>query len=359
LRIRLVKTRYFRLALVAALLLITQAVPDIPATALARGRPPRLPSGGVRPRVGCGGGARVVPRLPSGGSKPVAKLPRVPEIAPKPIPKMPNEPHAPLPSRIGGQRDALNARAAVRDWVPLVVAARARPGELPAVGRHLDALEVNADGLKALAHLRDLVHGPWPQDVRAEDVVAGLTAFENASPQEAPALRRYLALRAEMEGQPGVARQLLRPGEVLNTPSVLRDLKLLEEVSATPPPTSPLVDSPLPEPEPLGLKPPVREALSKGLPKLVEDLPAAELRARRGALRAIEASAGTRWNHVAIALHNLKGVTTDSAPDDREAEVERQLGRPLTPEERLLVRRLLRTKTAAEVVAVLRRMGPK
>jgi hypothetical protein len=350
------RTRYLSLAIAGAVILVTQAIPDVPATALARGRPPRLPSGGVRPRVGCAGGARVAPKLPSGGAKPIAKLPRVPEIAPKPIPKPPIEPHPSLPARINGQRGALNAR----DWGSFVVAARARPGELPAVvGRHLDALEVKAGGLKALAHLRDLVHGPWSHDVRAEDIVAGIRAFENVSPEEAPALRRYLALRAEMEGQPGVARQLLSD-EALNAKSVLRDLKVLEDVSATPPPASPLAELPLPEPEPLSLKAPVREAITKGLPGLkVEELPAAELRARRGALRAIESSAGMQWNHVAISLHNLKGVTTDSGPDDREAEVERQLQRSLMPEERLLVWRLLRTKTTADVVAILRRMGQK
>ena len=113
------------------------------------------------------------------------------------------------------------------------------------------------------------------------------------------------------------------------------------------------------EPEPLSLKAPVREALNQDLPGLVEDLPAAELRARRGALRSIETSAGWHWNHVALSLRNFKGATAVGDPDDREAEVERRLGRPLAPEERLLVRRLLCTKTTAEVVAVLRRMEHK
>jgi hypothetical protein len=314
-----------------------------------------VPSGGVRPSGGCAGGARGAPKL-SGGPKLVPKMELVPKVTPKLGPKLLNEPPAPLPGRIGGLRDALNPR----EWGLLVVAARARPGELPAVvGRHLDALNVNAGGLKELGNLRDLVHAPWPPDVRAEDVVTGLMAFENVSPQEAPALRHYLVLRAEMEGHPDLAQKLLPPGEALDAPSVLRDLKVLEGVSATPRRTSPLGDLPLPEPEPLSLKPPVREVLTKGLPGLdVEDLPPAELRARRGVLRAIETSADRHWNHVVISLHNLKGVTTDSDPDDREADVERQLGQ-LTPEERLLVRRLLRTKTTVEVVAVLRQMRPK
>jgi hypothetical protein len=166
-----------------------------------------------------------------------------------------------------------------------------------------------------------------------------------------------------MEGQSGVARKLL-PGEALDQPSVLRDLKALEEVHATPPRPSPLGDLPLPEPEPISLKAPVRDSLVKDLPRLVkelpvEELPAAELRARRGALRAIETSAGRHWDRIAISLHNLKGVSAGDDPDDREAEVERQLGRPLTPEERFMVRRLLRTKTTTEVVAVLRRLDRK
>jgi hypothetical protein len=352
------KTRYFRLAVVGALLLITQAIPDVPAVALAQFRaPPRVvpvrPSGGVRVRGGgcSGGGARLVPKVPSAA----------PKVAPRAVPKVLPDPKVPLPARLAGQRELLHAHASARDWALLGVAASAGRAELPpVVGRHLEVLEANANGLKALGRLRDLVHGPWPKDVPAEEVAAGVAAFETASPQDAPALRHYLALRAEMEGQPAVAQKLLPPDEALDARSVLRDLKVLEEISATPPPISPLGDMPLPEPEPLSLKPPVREAINKDMPGLgdVKDLPDAELRARRGALRAIETRAGMRWNRVVLSLHNLKGVTANDT-DDREAEVERQLGRSVTPEERLLVRRLLRTKTTAEVVVVLLWMGHK
>jgi hypothetical protein len=340
-----------------------------------------LPIRGFGPRVAPevpfrGFGPRVAPEVPFRGFAPegpwvgpksVPILPTGPKVALKPIPKVLYDPRVPLPANLTGQRYALHTHAATRDLEPFVQAARVRPAELPTVvGRHLETLEAKASELMVLGHLRDLVHGPWPQDIRAEDVENAVKAFETTSLPEAPTLRRYLALRAEMEGQREVARLLLPPGEVRDARSVLRDLKALEEFSATPFPTSPLGDLPLPEPVPLSLKPSVREALNKDLPDLFEKLPGteeklpdAELRARRGALRAIETSAGMRWDHVAISLHNLKGVTIGCDPDDREAEVERQLGRPLAPEERLLVRRLLRTKTTAEVVSILRRIEPK
>jgi hypothetical protein len=347
---------------------------------------PGVPRGAKPPRgVGCSGGARVTPKVPSGGMKVVPKpvivrkvepklIPRVPPerplvrpgevvLGPKDAPKLPglHPEHVPHPPGINGQSQVLRGAAAARDWALFVDVARFRPAELsPAEGLQLNALEANASGLKALGGLRDLVHNPWPNAVSFGDVEAGVRAHaETASPQEAALMRRYLVLRAKMEDRPEIARQLMRPGADADPQSVLRDLKALAESNAPPPPTSPLGGLPLPEPEPLGLKAPVREALNKDLPGLVDELPAAELRARRGALCAIETSAGVYWDHVTISLHNLKAVTASSDPDDREDEVEHQVGRPLTPEERLLARRLLRTKNTAEVVAVLRSMEQK
>jgi hypothetical protein len=273
-------------------------------------------------------------------------------VALKPPVKVPGDPHIPLPARLSGH-------AATRDWALLsLAAASVRPGELPTVvGRHLEALEVGASSLKALGRLRNLVHDPWPQTVKVEEVEAGVAAYaRTASPQETAVMRHYLVVRAKMEGQPDVARRLLPPGEALEARSVLRDLRVLEEIRATPPPTSPLGDLPPPEPEPVGLKAPVREALDRDLPGLAEELPGAEWRARPGAVRAIEISAGAHWHQVTLHLHNLKSSASASAPDDREDEVERQLGRPLRPEERLLARRLLRTRRPAEVAAALRPM---
>jgi hypothetical protein len=247
-----------------------------------------------------------------------------------------------------------------------LAAAGVRSGELPAVvGRPLEAPEVVASSLKALRRLRNLVHDPWPQSVKVEEVEAGVAAYaKTAAPQETAAMRHYLVLRARMEGQPDVAGRLLPPGETLETQSVLRDLSRLEEIRATPPPPSPLGDLPHPEPEPLGPKALVCEALYTDLPGLREklpgeELPRAELRARRGAVRAIEISAGAHWHRVTLNLHNLKSSASANGPDDREDEVERQLGRLLTPEERLLARRLLRTRRPAEVADALRPMAKK
>ena len=89
----------------------------------------------------------------------------------------------------------------------------------------------------------------------------------------------------------------------------------------------------------------------EGYIAFVEELPGAELRARRGALRTIETSAGAHWHQVTLHLYNFKNSTSPSKPDDRENEVEHLLGRPLTPEERLLARRLLLTRRRPAEVA--------
>jgi hypothetical protein len=317
------------------------------------------PGGGGKPRrgrgVGCSGGVRVGgaggngPQRPT-PPRPVPQLPAKSKFAPKPIFKVPGDPYLRLSALLG------------------LAAAGVRSGELPAVvGRPLEAPEVVASSLKDLGRLRNLVHDPWPQSVKVEEVEAGVAAYaKTAAPQETAAMRRYLVLRARMEGQPDVAGRLLPPGEALETQSLLRDLSRLEEINATPPPTSPLGDLPLPEPPPLGLKAPVREALYGGLPGLGEklpgeELPRAELRARRGAVRAIEISAGAHWHRVRVTLnlHIHESSASASEPDDRENEVERQLDRPLRPEERLLARRLLRTRRPAEVAAALRPLAQK
>jgi hypothetical protein len=289
-----------------------------------------------------------------GAAKSIVILPKAPKVTAKPGFK---GPRGALPG-FKGPRGALPAPAARPELIPFVLDGHGRLGEHPAVPGHLNLLKSR---MNALLRLRDLVHGPWPKDVSATEIKAGVddAYARTASPLEAAVMRRYLALRARMEGRPDLAPQLLAPGERLNEKSVLRDLKILEEVGATPPPTSPLEELPLPEPEPISLKTPVREDLRTDLPNLLKDLPAAELRARRGAQRAIETSAGMHWNGAVIRLYNLKGFTAVDDSDDREAEVKRQLGQELKPEERLLVRRLLRTKKTAEVVAILRRMDGK
>jgi hypothetical protein len=223
------------------------------------------------------------------------------------------------------------------------------------LGRPLEVLKGNVGGLQDLVPLRELAHGPWPEAARVEEIEAGLAAFDRtAGPDEAASLRRYFSLRAEMEGRPDVARRLLRPGEALDTPTVLRDIKALEEVGGERPPAPPLGEPPQPEPPPTGLKAGVRERLDEALPDLSDKLPDLERGARRGALRAIENSAGLHTYNAYASLSILKGVEAVGDRDDREAEVERRLGRPLTPGERLLARRMLRTKTAAEVAKALR-----
>jgi hypothetical protein len=323
------KKRFVRYSIFAALMLVVASGPSVP-------RGVRAPRG-----FGCSGGARVAPKIPVAGPRIPTKA--VPVAIPRPQFRVP-------PSKPP-------AGVAAREVFALGLAAKALHPEAPGVlARPLEALGANKSSLEALGGLRDLVHSPWPEKVPVEKVESGLAAFaQTASAQDAATMRRYVAWRAELEGQPDVSRQFLPPGESRDARNLLRDLKAMEGYSGTPPPSSPLVEVPLPEPEPLGLKAPVREAIDKDLPGVGNELPAAELRARRGALRAIETSAADQFHHFHVHLHNLTSLATSNKPDDREDEVERELGR-LTPEERLLVRRLLRTKKTPEVVAALSSM---
>jgi hypothetical protein len=223
----------------------------------------------------------------------------------------------------------------------------------------LTALKVNESSLEALNNLRTLVHDPWPESLPIDRVRTAFDGFAKTSPQDAEAMRGYLSVRARMEGRPDVAAKFVPKGETPDAKSVLRDLNVVQEMGATPPPGSSWADLPLPEAERLGLKPAVRETLMKDFPGPVDELSAGEVRARRVALRSIDAGAESQFHHYHLHLHNIMRSLSTSEQDDREDEVERQVGGKLTPAERLLARRLLRTKKSDQVTAILRPMVQK
>jgi hypothetical protein len=208
------------------------------------------------------------------------------------------------------------------------------------------------------------LNGEWPATARPQEFDSWLQVLEEQTPaSEFQQVRRYLGLRALLEGQADIARPLLGNGELPDGATVVRDLKALGGADGLPPPPNEpaLGGLPLPEPEPLGLRAPVKESLGKGLPEFEKEATQAEAAARKRVLGTVERSAARHVNHVHITLYNLHGITKALAPQDneekernRDNEVETHLDRRLTPAERLLSHHLLRTMPPREVAAKLR-----
>jgi hypothetical protein len=256
-------------------------------------------------------------------------------------------------------------KAAELNWEGLhtAVVPKSRPVDLPAsAGRHLDLLELHSETMQALGKFRQRLNVEWTEKASVDEFGVWLRALEKTTPEvEVGQVRRYLALRARLEGRPDITTRLLGGEDLPDGPTVLRDLKTLGGADGLPPPNESALDGlPLPEPEPIGLRPPVKESLGKGLPEYEKEATAAEKAARKRVLGTVERSASRNANHVAISLYNLRGVTKALASHDdeeeqknQEKEVETHLGRRLTPAERLLARHLLRKMRPDQVAAEL------
>jgi hypothetical protein len=345
------KPSSLRLIIFSFLVLTLLTGPGVPVRGVRCSGGARIPGGG-----GCASGARAVKVPPSVVKIPIKPPPTVVKnISPKIIPPV-REPVIPgrIPNRqLPGQLPGI-ARGG--KLLPPILPAPLHPppAELPgAATEALAGLKIGESNLEALSSLRNVVHDSWPENLRIEDVSAAFDGFAKTSPQEAEAMRGYLSVRARMEGRPDVAAKFVPKGETSDAKSVLRDLKAMEDLGAKPPSELPWGDLPLPEAEPFGLKAPVLEELDKDLPGLVPELAAAEVRARRVALRSIDAGAETHVYYYHLHLHNLMHSVNWSERDKREDEVERRVDK-LTPEERLMARRLLRTKGTDEIVTILR-----
>jgi hypothetical protein len=343
------KPSSLRLIIFSFLVLTLLTGPGVPVRGVRCSGGARIPGGG-----GCASGARAVKVPPSVVTRPVPPV----VVKNVPTPKIPTVrgpvisrqiPNRPLPGNLPGVAGRAGRLSAI---APLVHPPAA---ELPGTAvESLAGLNVGESNLKALSGLRNLVHEPWPENLRIEDVNAAVEGFaKTASPQDVNAMRGYVSVRTRMEGRPDVAEKFLPAGEKPDAESVLRDLKVMEDLGAKPPSDLPWGDLPLPEAELFGLKAPVHEALDKDLPGLVPRLSAAEARARRVALRYIDVSAETHVYHYHLHLHNLMHLIRTSEKDKREDEVERRVDK-LTEEERLMARRLLRTKSTDEIVTILR-----
>jgi hypothetical protein len=290
----------------------------------------------------------------------VVRLPARPFFVPLP------EGRLPLPERLNGCQELLRFHAAEMNWKGLrAEVPKLPPDHLPdCAGRHLDLLEVHSETLHLLGEFRQRLNVEWPAEASPEEFEGGLRALENQTPDvEVVRARQYLGLRGRLEGRPDIARHFLGSEELPDGPTVLRDLKRLGGPEDLPPPpeVSPLDGLPLPEPEPHGLRAPVKESLGKGLPEFEKEATAAEATARKRVQGTVERSAARHANHVAIDLYNLRGVAKALASSDddeekknREKEVVTHLGRRLSPAERLLARHLLRTMPPEQVAAELR-----
>jgi hypothetical protein len=287
-----------------------------------------------------------------------------PDVVPPPLIAVgPVEGRLPSPERINSHQELLLVHAAERNWAGLHEALlKLGPAELPAsAGRHLDGLKLHSETLRSLGDFRQSLNVKWAEDARPEAFEGWLRALEKQTPSDQVAkVRRYVALRARLEGRPDITRRLLGDEHLPDGPKVLRDLKTLSGADGLPPPqsASSLDGLPLPEPQPIGLLPALKESLGKGFE---QEVTAAELAARKRVLATVDRSESTHANHVAITLYNLRGVAKALAPQNneeeqrrREKEVETQLGRDLMPEERLLAQRLLRTMPPEKVAAELR-----
>jgi len=302
---------------------------------------------------------------------PIKTLPSVslPEGVRLPI-RLPSDPVAearlPWSGRINGSQERLRFNAAELNWEGFrAEVPKLRPADMPAcAGRHLDDLNFHSENLRSLGDFRQQLNAEWPAKVSPEEFEGWLLALANGTPEgEIAQVRQYVALRAQLEGRPDIAKRLLGGKELPEGRAVLRDLKALGGAGGLPPPpkVSALDGLPLPEPEPRGFASSVKEPLGEGLPEFEKEATAAEAPARKRVLETVERSAWRHANHVEIVLYNLHGVTKALAPHDneqeqrdRDKEVETHLGRRLTPAERLLARHLLRTMSPQEVAAKLR-----
>jgi hypothetical protein len=277
-----------------------------------------------------------------------------------------------LPGIEGGHE--LEAHVLNRDWNkvcsilegPKLPPDAGLPGEVAALDRQ-------ARCLRSLGALRDMVHQPWDEAPTAANLKQHLEQLGEAADVAGLSadLRLYLAERAQLEGRPELARQLLGGEPTPDAARMMRDLKVLGAAAPARPPGTRRPDSvlglvPLPEPEPMGFRPAVREALKDGLPVL-EELAAAEKQARAAVLERIEQKAEVHWSHLHIhlyRLHLLNGVTDrhdrDSRDADRKAQtaVAARLKRDLKPADCILVRQLLRQgKDTDEAVRILNELA--
>jgi hypothetical protein len=271
----------------------------------------------------------------------------LPIVAPRPAKISPHDATVPLV-------DELDEFAWKLDWKGLTrfLEVTPRPPDLPAAaGQHFDTLGVHAGDLKDLKFIHAQLQEPRTERIPFKDVDACLENLAR-SPENRSVVahvRQHFSLRKKLEQLPVETPEDLR--------SLVRDLtRLGESVGPVPPPAaSPLGPLPLPEAEPLSFRPRVADKLKADLPQLKEAR-AAEVRTRKRVLNEIEANARLHWKGTTNALQHLRHSLPQTDQDEKEKKVEEQIKGKLTDSERLLARRLLQTKSVAEVTAILRKL---
>jgi hypothetical protein len=388
-----------RYLLLCTVILITQVAP----LSVLQGRVP------VRaPRVGCGGGVapRAVPFKPPPlkppvpfkppGIEPPPKLPILrqapgieppvikpapgiepPPLRPQPGKVLPDIPKGePVPSGVGpGARpsapklpgvepppagaaarqpvEQIRAGAADHDWArvdKLAGEELGRPGATAEVTDQLKAVQSQARELKAIEGLTASLAAD-PEKVSAKQLDELLDGIEDK--ELAAQVKEYFRARNLCKDDPKEALRLFR------------DLKKRIEVKspaggdAAGGPTAKV--GPVPQPDAVGLRPPVQDQALAGLGSPDGDLYVAG-RQCRDLLGARLGGRGSAYQRVLLAhlarlgLHAGHGqAARDDDADQAEAEVARLLGRELEPSERVLVRVMReKGKTAKEMAEILR-----
>jgi hypothetical protein len=365
----------FRVALFAALILVTQAAPG----SLPRVEVPtrvEVPSRGG----GCGGGAAPVPMpaprvtppeiMPPRFTPPVGPVIRPPVEPPvtippgiEPRPPLPGD--APLPGPVAGASRPDVARVSME---LLKVQELGERGEWVALGRQIDGIDLagaspplrsslgqlraQAKELHALEVLQAGLAESGTKDFNGAVIKASLALLQETS-KDSPLVERVcraLIAKAEATGRPEVAREL-------------RDLKLggsgPGETGPGQPPGGP---PPLPTPGSgsEGVRPQLKERPGEVLPPLAEKTSSSTASPKATVGEELSRYASRRREEVAPHLPHPGELTSghkdhDSDEGTYEAEVRSALGRELTASERVLVRMMRKQgKKPAEVANLLK-----
>jgi hypothetical protein len=340
------RTRYLSLTIAGAVILITQAIPDLPATALAQVRVPiePIPIKPVPVRVGPRGGG-------CGGGVPAAKIPvrtSVPKVEPlvplkmEPIrpPVLNPEPlRMPPPIREGG--------------------ANFRPEGVPTPGTTFLRTEPLPQASFPLAPSRDM---PAVQSRLSE---LGAATKDEGLVRD---VKEFLDVEELRYGRAEEAQKLLPAGREKEDPRVLlRDMKKRFEAKYPEGPgerVEPPKVGPVPQPEGDGVKALPKEKAGGGLPSLEEQANTAERVCRERLTAELRRHSNLPPASLNLLLDQLRRPAQDRKAREEgdaacEEEVSRLLGRQLEPSERVLVRVMRgQGKRPAEMADVLRPLGP-
>jgi hypothetical protein len=394
------KTPYFRLALVGAVILITQAAPDLPATALAQRIPIEpipfkpvpvrpVPRGG-----GCGGAPVPVAKVPVRPPTPIevpkisappairieplsiSVRPAMPEVRPTipgvPAPELSLRP-APVggairaPERVGALED-IRVSGVKRDWArvdELAGKELGRPGHAPAVTDDLKAVQTAARTSLAVERVLPAVDAKATPD--APDLEQRLADLLAATGDKdlVRDVKEFRGVEALRRGNAEEAKKLPEGWEKEDPRALLRDMKKRFEARYPAAPdekAAPPKVGPVPHLEGKGVKAAPKEKPGEGLPPLDEEADTAERVCRERLTAALRIHADRPLPSLYLSLDRLRQRAHDGESAEKheaacEEEVAKLLGRELEPSERVLVGVMRRQgKSPKEMADVLSRL---